>query len=388
MRPRVSIGLAGCLLSLLTLAAGCGDDEGTKPGPEPSGECGRILVVASDYAVGSLALIQGDSTFATQTNLASIHSDAVARVERNTAYVVNRFGGDNVQVITMTGDFQTVRQIPMGAGSNPHDIAFVSDSVAYVSRFGSTGLIAFDPRTGAIRDTIDLSPLADADGVPDMDRLFFEPPYLYVAVTRIDFGGGTYDPVPPSHLAVVDTRDNSLIDVDEQADGVQGIILAGLNPCAPMVRAPSTSSLLLVPESGVYGELDGGVEKVDLESWASVGWLVREEALGGDLIDFALTENGTGYAVVSRSGENGDVTSIVRFDPATGALIGTIAESDGYDFSDLIVTCCGYLMVSDRSYTQPGVRVYDGVGDHEEWIRLVPTGLPPFELIEIPAAPR
>lgn len=371
---------------LLALAAGCGDDNGTKPDPPGPTECGRILVVTTDYAVGSLATIQGDSSLAVQSSLASIHSDARARVHGDFAYVVNRLGGDNVQVVNMAEGFQTIRQIPMGPGSNPYDIALVSGSRAFVSRFGSTGLIEFDPSTGAVRDTIDLSPLADGDGIPDMDRLFYRAPYLYVSIQRIDFGGGTYAPVPPSYLAVVDTRDNSLVDVDAQTAGVQGIALAGLNPSAPMIW-DEASSLLLVPETGLYGELDGGVEKVDLERRESAGWLVREEALGGDLIDFALSSNGRGYAAVSLPGESGSVTSIVRFDPATGAAIGAITTSDGYDFSDLIVTRCGYLMVCDRSYTQPGVRIYDAVSDQEELLRLVLTGLPPFELVEVASAP-
>lgn len=385
MRCRVSVGVLLSMLGLSILSPGCGDDEGTKPEVPAPTECGGILAVTTDYAVGSLAMIQGDSSLAVQAGLASIHSDAVARVRGDFAYVVNRFGGDNVQVIDMGAGFPTVRQIPMGAGSNPHDIAFASDARAFVSRYGSAGLIEIDPRTGAVRDTIDLSPLADGDGIPDMDRLFYRDPFLYVAIQRIDFGGGTYAPVPPSYLAVVDTRDNSLVDVDAQAAGVQGIVLSGLNPSAPMIW-DEASSLLLVPETGLYGALDGGVEKVDLDRRELAGWLVREEALGGDLIDFALSGNGRGYAAVSLPGENGSFTSVVRFDPASGANGGAIATSDGYDFSDLIVTRCGYLMVCDRSYTQPGVRVYDAVGDQEAWIRFVSTGLPPFELVEVPTA--
>jgi hypothetical protein len=366
---------------MLLVSAGCGDDS-TKPKDSLQLECGSYAVITTDYSFGGLSEVSADTTGSVLKDLASIHSDAVGRSYQGLIFVVNRFGQDNVQVIDPGANFTTIRQIPVGAGSNPHDIAFVSAERAYVSRYSSDGLLEINPATGAILDTISLAAFADGDGVPDMDRLLYRAPYLYVSIERIDFGGGTYMPVAPSWLAVVDTRSNDVVDVDPATPGIQGIRLAGLNPSAPMIF-DDAEGLLLVPEVGAYGILDGGVEKVDLTSGVPAGWLVREESLGGDLIDFALGRGGHAYATVALAG---GTTALVAFDTGTGERIGeAIYTSPGYDLSDLAVTDCGALIVCDMNYENPGLRIYDAVSGRPVSMAVQPisVGRRPFELVKI-----
>jgi hypothetical protein len=139
---------------------------------------------------------------------------------------------------------------------------------------------------------------------------------------------------------------------------------------------------LLVPEAGQYGVLDAGVEKVDLVERRSAGWLVREETLGGDLIDFALGAGGRGYATISDASY---ITSLVAFDTGSGARVGTIHTSTAFDLADLAVTPCGYLLVCDRNYTAPGIRIFDALTGRaiSGVTQPVPTGLPPFELVRL-----
>lgn len=381
----VSSVVSSSLLAVTVTLILCGcSDEPTKPKDYLSQECGSYVVITADYdfASGSLSVVAADTTGSVLNDLASIHSDAIARAHQGLIYVVNRFGQDNVQIIDPGANFTTIRQIPVGAGSNPHDIAFVSGEHAYVSRYGSDGLLEINPATGAIGDTISLAAFADGDGIPDMDRLLYREPYLYVSIERIDFGGGTYAPVAPSWIAVIDTRSNEVVDLDSSEPGIQGIRLVGLNPSAPMIF-DSAENRLLVPEVGSYGVMDGGVEKVDLGAGVSAGWLVREDALGGDLIDFALAPNGRGYATVAIAG---GTTALVAFDSATGERVGdAIYTSPGYDLSDLAVTECGALIVCDRNYEKPGLRIYDAASGRP--IRTVEqpvsVGLFPFELVEI-----
>jgi hypothetical protein len=366
----------------IVLSAGCGRDKSpAKPQLDQPLPCGDLLIVTTDFSTGSIGVVCADSTVQTFNDLEAVHSDAVARVHGGLVYVLNRFGGDNVQVLDPARRFRTIRQYSVGVGSNPHDIAFVAEDRAYVSRNGSASLLEIDPRTGARRDSISLAPLADSDGIPDMDRIFLQDPYLYIEVQRIDFGGGTYAPVPPSYLAVVDTRTNALVDVDPAQDGLQGIVLAGTNPDAPMVW-DAASSLLLVPEVGVRGQLDAGVEKVDLAVWRSAGWLVREEQLGGDLVDFSRTAGEKGYAVILLSDNS---TALVAFDEASGARLSTIYASSAYALVDVQATASGLLFVCDRDYAAPGLRVFRR--DTGLAVTGIPqpvgTGLPPFELVPL-----
>jgi hypothetical protein len=347
--------------------------------PLPSGFSGGIAIVTTDNMTGSIAIAGDDSSGTIYRELQPIHSDAVARVFRGLLYVVNRLGGDNIQVLDPGSCFNTIKQFSVGPGSNPHDIAVLSRDRAYVSCNGTPYLLQVNPTTGAIRDSISLATLADSDGNPDMDRLFYRDPYLYVAVDRIDFTDVTYPPVPPSYLAVIDTRADTLVDTDPARAGTQAITLQGLNPCAPMVW-DEAEQLLLVPEVGEYGVLDGGIEKIDLSTWRSAGWLVHEGALGGDLTDFAILPGVGGYATVAWNG----TTSLVTFDLATGLDVRTLYHSDGYDLADLLVVpSTELLFVCDRNTEASGLRLYNAAtGLPVAGIRQpVPTGLPPFELV-------
>ena len=374
IHPALRAMMALCSIGLVGLA-GCGDDGGTKPLPGEAPPCGRVLVVTTDYNTGSICVIDADSSYQSYPDLTSIHPDAVARYEEGLVYVVNRLGADNVQVLDPADGMRTLRQFSVGPGTNPHDIALVAQDRAYVARYGSVDLLEVDPRTGARRDSISLARFADADGLPEMDRLFYRAPYLYVSLQRIDFDGA-YLPVPPSMIAVIDTRTNDLVDADPAVSGTQAIALAGLNPSAPMVWDESRL-VLLVPETGRYGLLDAGVERVDLAMMRPAGWLTREEQLGGDLIDFALSPTGRGYATIS---DPASITSLVEFDPGTGVRMSTLHTSDGYELADLTVTGCGQILVCDMDYEAPGLRAYDAATGTETAGR-IETGLRPFELI-------
>lgn len=361
----------------LALLCACAENEVTRPKIEPPPACGRLVVATTDYQSGSIAIVDADSSFRVAADVTAIHSDAVVRCFGNAVYVVNRSGGDNIQVLDPAAGFATIRQFSVGPGSNPQDIAVLTEERAYVSRLGSTQLLEVDPSTGAVRAEISLVVFADPDGTPDMAGLVYEEPFLYVAIQRLDYGGGTYLPVPPSMLAVLDTRTNQLVDVDASSAGVQGIVLQGLNPIA-LHRQQSTGTLL-VACAGVYGTLDGGIERVDLAGNRSLGWMVREADLGGDLIEFADVEGSRGYVTVSNSL---GLTSLLAFDRGTGAVVDTLHASSGYHLSDVAATPCGSVVVCDRNPVAPGLRVFDAESGNPVpgLSQPISTGLPPFDL--------
>src|SRR5262249_6625348 len=120
-----------------------------------------------------------------------VHQDAVVRTFGDLLYVVNRFQADNIQVLDPANNFQTIAECSVGPGSNPHDIAFVSASEAYVTRFGRPELYIVNPSVGFdcshfVLDSIDLSPWADADGYPEMDQMAIVGDRLYVSLQRLD----------------------------------------------------------------------------------------------------------------------------------------------------------------------------------------------------------
>jgi len=373
MTRSLSIGV--CALAFL---AGCSSNN-SPTCPVPTGGA-SIAIIATDYTSGMVSAASGDTALHVYTNLQAIHSDAVARAHGGLLYVINRLGADNVQVLDPRICFHTDLQFSVGRGTNPHDIAFVSSDRAYVSRNSSLYLLEVDPQTGAKRDSISLAMFADPDGNPDMDRLFFRDPYLYVSLDRINYGGPGYPPVPPSYIAVIDTRTNTVVDVDPNTAGIQAIALQGLNPSAPMVW-DEAEGVLLVPEFGIYRQGNGAIEKVDLLQWRSVGFLVGSEALQGNLTDFVLTPGGRGFATVAGVDNS---TSLISFDATTGERTGVLLHSAQYTIADLLyVPSTGHLLVCDRQYDASGLRVYDAAtGRAVAGFPLpIPTGLPPLELL-------
>lgn len=349
------------------------------PAPAPGAPaCDYVFAVTSDYSVsGTCSTVEVLPPWPADVGVAGVHSDAVAREYCGLIYVVNRLYGDNIQVIDPSDDFATVRQFSVGPGSDPHDIAFVSHDRAYVTRYESRWLLEVNPATGAVTDSVDLGPLADADGVPEMDGAVVAGGLLFVAVERLD-RDYYWTPVPPSYLAVVDIETNALVDCDPLAPGVQGVELGCTNPRGEILPGEDGATLY-VACPGSWGALDGGIEAVDTGSLESVGAVASEQGLGGELQDFTLPIGGRGFAVVTDAAW---VTSCVAFDWATGAVVETLLVTGGYDLADIeLHEGTGQLFVSDRTYAAPGVRIFDGPGGGELTVSPIAVGLPPHDLL-------
>jgi hypothetical protein len=341
-----------------------------------------VFVVTSDYSVsGQVSTIDVMPPWSVDQNLASVHSDAVAREYEGSIYVVNRLYQDNIQVIDPAQGFATIRQFSVGPGSNPQDIAFVSPTRAYVSRYEEATLYEVDPTTGAVTDVIDLSALADADGIPEMAQMAVSGDRLFVAVQRLD-RDYYWLPIPPSYLAVIDTGTNELVDVDPVSPGTQGIALAATNPSTEILQDPDTG-VLYVGEAGEWGPLDGAIEAVDPEALTSLGLVSTEAQLGGEINDFALPVCGTAHAVLSVSDPSWEAFC-VSFDWATGDKIQEVWRPGGFSVTDIEVhDGARELFLCDRTYANPGVRVFDAIDGQQLTPGPLDVGLPPHDLLVV-----
>jgi hypothetical protein len=333
------------------------------------------FITTSDYSTGSCSVIYLDGAYTTVRNVADLHSDAVARFFDGLIYVVNRMGGDNIQVLDPEGGFSTMRQFSVGNGSDPHDIAFVTASKAYVSRGNETDLLIVDPATGAWLGAVDLSQLADGDGIPEMDCMFLTGGRLFVSVQRLD-RDNNWLPVPPSYLAVIDTEADTLLDCDPVSPGIQAIELEGTNPFGELRFDPYTG-LVYFTCVGWWGTADCGVEAVDPASCESRGYIMTESDAGGDVNDVSLFSPSIGYAVVTDAGFD---NLLIRFDPSTGVPADTLYAPDGYVLSDIEISPGGELFLCDRTATDPGVRIYDAYRGEELEASPIDVGLPPFDI--------
>ena len=313
----------------------------------------RAFVVESDFSTGSFSMFD-TATRVASCDVGPAHSDARVRAWGGRVYIVNRFGADNITVLDgATGAL--VRQFSVGNGANPYDIALVSTTKAYVTRYESTDLWVVNPSTGAHTGTIGLGGLADADGIPEMDRLQLVGPLLFVSLQRVDRNAG-FQPTDTSLVAVVDTRTDQLVDCDATRPGVQGIVLPRTNPVTPFVLDVPRSRLYLGC-AGSYGVADGGIVRLDPVRLVAEAVVAREDSLGGDVLDLAWTDDARAFAIVSDALFN---TALIRWSPTTGRRTQTLFTTGGFSLSDCEVRPDGAeVWVCNSTFQTPGVRVYN-----------------------------
>jgi DNA-binding beta-propeller fold protein YncE len=308
-------------------------------------------------------------------NVATPSSDAALRWFGGLLYVVNRFNFDNIQVLDPAAGFATTQQFSVGNGSNPHDIALVSATKAYVTRYGSPDLWIVNPQTGAHTGTVSMAPFIDADGIPEMDRLAIRGRRLFVTVQRLD-RDNFFVPTDSSQVAVIDLDTDTLVDVDPVAAGIQGILLPYQNPGTELVVDPA--GWLLVGCAGDFGVLDGGVVRINPGTLAVAGTEITEAALGGDLGDVAVSSAQRGFAVVS---DASFATLLKAYNRSTGAVTGPpIYSTPDFSIADIEVNDRGELWVCDRSPGNPGVRVFDAATGAALTATPLATGLPPQDI--------
>ena len=315
----------------------------------------RAFVFGTDYFTGALmgATLQPRTP---SCNVASVHSDASLRFHDGLLYVVNRFGGDNVQVIHPV-TYATLRQFSVGNGSNPHDIAFASATKAYVTRYETNDLWVVNPATGAHTGTISLAAFRDADGFCEMDRLHVVGPLLFVSLERIDRDNG-YVPDDSALVAVIDTRTDALVDCDPVAPGTQAIRLQLTNPFTTFQFDPLTSRLM-IGCAGAFGALDGGIEWIDPVLLASGGVAVTEAALGGDVNDVVWGSAAKSWAITSAAG---GASHLVTWSAVTGAKLATLWSPGTYALADAD-RAGDEVWVCSNAFMNERVRVFSATTD-------------------------
>jgi hypothetical protein len=313
-----------------------------------------VLTAEYDYTAGNFSLVDLDSFENHDNNLGALHADAIARAYGGLVYVINRYGADNIQVLDPEDGFATVRQFTTGAGSNPQDICFVHEERAFVTRYDAPELWEVNPLTGENTDAIDLSALADPDGLPEMHAMAICGELLYVTLQRLD-RDNYWLPVPPSYLAVIDLETNTLLDADPGSPGLQGVALMATNPKGSIHVDPLTGDFLIA-ETGSYGVLDGGIERLDPTCRQSAGFVVTEDTLGGDLDLWDSLAGHRGFAVVLSPTWT---TAVVAFDLQTGHNLGTVIASSEFAYPHLMVDPTRrQLLLADFSYAAPGLRAF------------------------------
>ena len=333
-----------------------------------------LFVITTDFATGSTAFLAANAAEA-EVNLLGIHADAVGHYHDGRVYIVNRLGQDNILVLDAMDWRTPLTQFSVGNGTNPHDIEIVAPDKAYISRYDAASLLIVNPQDGAELGQIDLSAFADADGLPEVSQIVRVGERLYLSCQRLDRNSG-WGPADISYLIVVDLATDTLVDVDPDAEGVQGIALSAANPNSMAVVGEQ------IAVGGVvnFGDRAGGVEIVDVATNRSLGLAVREENLGGDIASVVLVDHNRGYAVVT---DANFANSVRPFELSSGT-VGAPLENISGGFIPSLAVDGDRLIVADRgSFDDPasaGLKFYDAATG--AFLRgPIDTGLPPANIV-------
>ena len=241
---------------------------------------GTIVMVTSDYQTGNTAVYDTE-TGVFSDNVLPVHQDSRVKTDGTYLYIIEGFGADAVSKYHPSSikKGSEIYQYSVGANSNPQDIIFTG-SKAYVLLYDSDKIWIVDPgaddEASFKQGEIDVSQWADADGSPEAMAGFFYDGMVYVVLQRYDvtqYTAGT------AVLITIDPSTDTIVDMDESVEGIQGTDL--------IIKNPWDGSLvgsMLYLSGTTYGVTDEGVMKVDLDDPKnSQIKIISEEAAGGNV---------------------------------------------------------------------------------------------------------
>lgn len=347
-----------------------GCDFGSDPSQPDTGSVNFIITstVAIDYTEGNVGLVDIDSSRSYE-NLLTIGSDNFVKTYEGASYICDRTKNT---VIKITGSNISSENVdyesPIGNNANIHDIAFVSETKAYITQYNLNQLAVFNPSAGAlISSSIDLSGYVAFYGTdsvasaPYMDNAVYSNGKIYVTCQRLYTGSGGYLTPGDTSLVLVISADNNTVEkaIKLQYKNPQGISLCG--------------DKLYVSCTGCYGLQDGGIECIDLTTDTNTGSIVAESNIGGDISTLLVISESKGYVIYS----SGWPASVVKeFNPAT-KVIGS--DITGVDVAAGLAFDGTYLYAGDRSSTAPGI-VKINSADNVKVGDTYDVGMPPYTI--------
>jgi hypothetical protein len=333
----------------------------------------RIAVVTTDGTQGNCDAIDIDPPWAVLQNLESLGPHSRVRFFFNRLYAVSP-ANDEILVIDPEL-FDMITTLEFDSGASPEDILVISPNRAFVTLYNSTDLAIVDPRDGTSCGAVDLSGFADHDGLPEMSMMASDGDRLFIQIQRLD-RSGSGNLVPPSYLAVLDLESETLIDVDPDQSGVQGIELLGTNPSFRM-QVDSRLRRLFVSTPGRRLSTSGGIEEIDLSALQSLGFILSESDAGADLGGFVMVSVDEGYVLAHT---DFIASSHLHSFSRTGGQGAQITTTFNVIDSMALDRITSQLFFPDPFSTPSGVHVIDTHTNTVLTSAPLATGLPPWDL--------
>jgi hypothetical protein len=370
--------------------------------PDPLG----AAVINSDFMSTSVSLlsmqgtlVRGDCvhSMTTGTGAKTISGDVVlpSQPQRGGEVVLIDRGNTALTFVNPT-TCAVSRQFSVKGGfnlANPHDVVIVSNSKAYVTRYGKNAaagtpaaagddVLIIDPTDGSIDGRIDLSAYASASFPASPDRAVIAAGKVVVTLNRWNATNYKYD---VSSLVVIDPAGDQV---------VQHLALGGLKNCEALDYAAAAKTVL-VACGGSFGSpeqaLESGVAVVDVSTTpARVARIISAVAFQTPPVTFAWV-----VAMPSASNAMRAFTStlgsfspsvpdhLYQFDFLTGGT-ASFGTASPFDLGRPAVGN-GRLLVPDAKASAPRIHIFDATGtaapsETTAFVADSASGLPPREV--------
>lgn len=269
------------LISALSLSivalTGCNDDSSsnTLGSVTVQGtEVAVVAAVASDYGSSSISvaesnnatnIINGYATTDTSDILVATHGDYFYRIGRSNQDNITKYSFANPGV----PEWQFSVNDAGSTGANPSSMVFVSDTKAYVLRYGAAKMWIVNPSVLASDEAnfkigeIDLSAYDTSDGIPEMNDAVLVDDKLYVTLQAMDTVNG-YVP-GQAYLVVIDTNTDTEVNTGKGGN-LAGVPLSVKNPYDLDYR----NGKLFITGAGRFypSEYTGGIETVSTSDFS------------------------------------------------------------------------------------------------------------------------
>jgi len=304
-----------------------------------------VLVYTSDFASGALHWV--DSSGVSTPSL-EFNQDAKIVTSGQYAYVLERSAAANISRIDVKqlskGTAAIQYQQSLGNSANPEDVAIVNNALGWIALSGRAQLLAFNPETGALTDSVSLAQFSqEGENSPNPTSLVLKGDTLCVIMQRLQM----WDPTMPGLVALLNAKTGALIDT---------LQLKGSNPNGAVL----VGSKLYIANSGssMNATIDAtkSLDVVDL-STGSVAVFVSGATLGGGPSGLTVdAASGILYVGVYKDFGDEPVAAVRIVDQSVSEIAGVVDSFGGLAYDSV----AGLLYVGDREFGKEAVKVWNG----------------------------
>lgn len=374
----------------------------------------KVVAVGGSFSnpLGLIYNIKGDSTLTTEKakdaagSQITTNQDSIVRSYKDKIYVFSRDSNSAVLVLDNSGEnkdpianYSLSIEDPDGEididggsnGPNPYDIAFSSESEAYICFYNSNYILKLNPLTGERLAAIDVSFMKTITGVtasdasaPNIVDVELINGKLYILAQRLN---AFFSPLE-SVMAIYNISTSTFVDTNTDTEEIDGIILSGKNP-SDMLYLSSSGKIYIAHGGAINYASDfltiestdagsTGIEEVVVSTNTTNGIIIPGTAFSETTDGFSVSKllyddsNKKMYAVFGAF----DFTSNIKEVNVSNASVvsSPLLTANSAAFGDTTIDSNGYIYQINRSSSAPSIDVYNP--ETKALIKSITTELP------------